>query len=146
MPSATFQHTTTIDASKEEVWDGLQNPDVWSAIGPVQEVWDPVVEDGVLTEFQWSTDLGGVIYNGTGTSTLRERPDRYELVLDTSEMSGSIGIDLSDANPGSTTVDVGLELRSKGLLSSMFFPIVTRAIGDGLPQQVEDLAAKLSSG
>jgi carbon monoxide dehydrogenase subunit G len=146
MPSATFHHTATIDAPKDEVWVGLQDPDIWSAIGPVQKVWDPVVEDGVLMGFQWSTDIGGVVYEGTGTAAVQERPHRYELVLDTSEMAGAITIELTDSDPGSTTVDVGLELRSKGLLSSMFFPIVSRAIGDGLPDQVEDLATQLSAG
>jgi carbon monoxide dehydrogenase subunit G len=146
MPSATFHHTATIDAPKEDVWDGLQDPDIWSAIGPVQKVWDPVVEDGVLMGFQWSTDIGGVVYEGTGTATVQERPDRYELVLDTSEMAGAITIELTDGDPRGTIVDVGLELRSKGLLSSMFFPLVSRAVGDGLPDQVDDLAAQLSAG
>lgn len=144
MPSATFQKAVTIDSSPEEVWDGLQNPDVWSSIGPVQKLWDPVIEDGVLTGFQWSTDIGGVVYEGTGTATIRDRPEQYRLVLDTSEMAGEITVDLSEGNSGATLVDVTLELRSKGLLSSMFFPIVSKAVGEGLPDQVEEMAAQLA--
>lgn len=143
MPSATYRHTVTIDAAPEQVWDGLQEPDIWSSLGPVQNVWDPVVNDGVLDGFRWSTEIGGVVYNGTGRATVQERPDEYELVLDTSEMSGTITVVLSPANPGGTDATVTVELRSKGLLSSMFFPLVSRAVGDGLADQVQGMAARL---
>ena len=145
MPSATFHHAITINAPPDDVWDRLQNPEVWGSIGPVQNLWDPVIEDGVLAGFQWSTDIGGVVYKGTGTATIQDRPEQYQVVLDTSEMAGTITVDLSQGNPGGTIVDVTLELRSKGLLSSMFFPVVSRAIGGGLPDQVEDMAAQLSA-
>ena len=146
MPSATFQESVTVDAPPEVVWDRLQEPDIWQSIGPVQELWDPTFEDGVLTGFEWSTDIGGVVYSGTGTAASHERPDRYELVLDTSEVSGTIAVDLAAQNPGpGTEIDVTLDLHSKGLLSSMFFPMVSRAIGDGLPDQVRDLVARLDS-
>lgn len=143
MPSATFQHTTTIDAAPEAVWVGLQNPTVWESIGPVQKVWDPVIEDGILAGFQWSTDIGGVVYKGTGTATFQDPPDQYQLVLDTSEMAGTITVDLSPRSTSGTVVEVTVELASKGLLSSMFFPLVSRAVGDGLPDQVEEMAGQL---
>ncbi len=144
MPGATFHHTITVDAPPDAVWDQLQTPEIWRSLGPVQEVWDPVHDDGVLTGFSWSTELGGVTYEGTGTALNAERPDRYRLELDTSEMAGTIGVDLTAADGRGTNVDVTVELRSKGLLSSMFFPIVARAIGDGLPEQVEAMAKSLS--
>ena len=102
MPAATFHHEITVDGPQEHVWDGLQDPAVWNSIGPVQNLWDPVIEDGVLTGFQWSTDIGGVVYKGTGKSVIQERPHRYQLILDTSEMAGTITVDLSPANPGGT--------------------------------------------
>lgn len=145
MPSATFHNSVTVDAAPEAVWDRLQEPDIWRSIGPVQELWDPVVEDGVLAGFQWSTHIGGIVYNGTGAAVSRERPHHFELVLDTSEMAGTITVDLSDGNPGATVVAVTLELRSKGLLASLFFPVVSRAIGDGFPDQVRDLATRLNA-
>ena len=145
MPSAAFHHTIKVDAPADQVWDRLQEPDIWRSIGPVQNLWDPVIEDGVLAGFQWSTDIGGVVYKGTGTATIQDRPDQYQLVLDTSEMAGTITVDLSKGNRGETIVDVTLELRSKGLLSSMFFPVVSRSIGGGLAGQVEDMATQLSA-
>jgi carbon monoxide dehydrogenase subunit G len=143
MPSATYQHTISVDAAPPEVWDGLQEPEIWSKLGPVQKLWDPVVEGGVLEGFRWSTNIGGVVYEGTGTTTVKDRPGRFQLVLDTSEMAGTITVDLSEGNPGGTSATVTVELRSKGLLSSVFFPVVSRAIGDGLPEQVEGMAAQL---
>ena len=145
MPSATFHHAVTVQASPGEVWDSLQEPDAWRSVGPVQELWDPVTEDGVLTGFQWSTDIGGVVYNGTGEAVESQRPEHYSLILDTSEMAGTIAVDLTEENPGGTLVDVTVELQSKGLLSSMFFPVVSRAIGEGLNDQVEEMAQRFDS-
>ena len=145
MPSATFTETVTIDSDPADVWDQLQEPDVWASLGPVQKVWDPIFADGVLTGFTWSTDIGGKVYEGTGKAISFQRPDRYELVLDTSEMSGTITADLSPANPGGTEAVVSIELKSKGLLSSMFFPAIKNAIGSGFPGQVSDMGERLSS-
>ena len=47
MPSATFTETVTIDADPANVWDQLQEPDVWASLGPVQKVWDPIIEDEI---------------------------------------------------------------------------------------------------
>lgn len=145
MPTSTFHHSVTVDATREEVWDSLQEPDAWRAVGPVQELWDPAIEDGVLTGFKWSTNLGGVVYKGTGVAVDATKPDHYSLMLDTSEMAGTITVDLSEANPGGTDVDVTVELQSKGLLSSLFFPVVSKAIGDGLEDQIEEMADRLGS-
>ena len=77
---------------------------------------------------------------------LRERSLlRFQLVLDTSEMAGTITAELSPGNPGGTDAVVEIEIRSKGLLSSMFFPAIKNAIGSGFPQQVSDMGVRLSS-
>lgn len=143
MPSATFTETVVIDADPADVWDRLQAPDIWAAVGPVQDVWDPTVEDGVLQRFQWSTNIGGKVYKGAGTATSHDRPDQYRLLLDTSEMSGEVTVELSQGNPGGTVAVVAIEIRSKGLLSSMFFPAIRNAIGSGFPDQVADMANEL---
>ena len=145
MPSATLHDSVSVGAPQDAVWERLQEPNIWRSIGPVQEVWDPVIEDGLLTGFQWSTNIGGVVYNGTGTAVNLDPPHHYELILDTSEIAGTISVDLTEGNPPGTHIDVTVELQSKGLLSSMFFPIVTRAIGDGLANQVKDLAIRLDA-
>lgn len=144
MPSATFSESVAINVDPPKVWDQLQEPEVWASLGPVQKVWDPIAEDGVLTGFTWSTDIGGKVYEGTGKVLGHHRPDRYQLLLDTSEMAGTITVELSPGNPGGTDAVVEIEIRSKGLLSSMFFPAIRNAIGSGFPQQVSDMGARLS--
>jgi len=145
MPSATFTETVAIDAAPEVVWDRLQTPGVWASVGPVQEVWEPEIIDGVLERFQWSTNIGGKVYKGVGTATAHDRAGHYRLLLDTSEMSGEINVELSEGNPGGTHAVVAIELRSKGLLSSMFFPAIKNAIGSGFPDQVAEMAVRLES-
>ncbi len=144
MPSATFTETVEIDANPGEVWDRLQAPEIWQSVGPVQKVWDPTIEDGVLQTFKWSTNIGGKVYNGDGKALDHTRPGHYKLLLDTSEMSGTISVDLTAGNPGGTSAVVSIELKSKGMLSSMFFPAIKKAVGSGFPQQVADMGAQLS--
>jgi hypothetical protein len=53
-------------------------------------------------------------------------------------------VDLEPSNPG-TSITVTLEVRSAGLLSGVFFPVIAGAIGTGLPRAVDEFAAGLSS-
>jgi hypothetical protein len=145
MPSATFTETVAIEAAPGDVWDRLQEPTIWASVGPVQKVWDPTIDDGVLRNFKWSTNIGGKVYEGVGTALEHERPHRYVLDLDAGEMAGKISTDLSTGNPGGTVIDVSIELRSKGMLSSLFFPAIKNAVGSGFPAQVADMAAQLAT-
>jgi carbon monoxide dehydrogenase subunit G len=143
MPSATFTENVTIDAAPENVWDRLQAPEIWEAVGPVEKVWNPRIEDGVLLGFKWSTNIGGKIYEGDGSAVTHDRPGHYRVLLDTSEMSGEVDVALSPGNPGGTVAVVSIELRSKGILSSMFFPAIKNAVGSGFPDQVADMVEQL---
>jgi hypothetical protein len=143
MPSATFTETVTIDAAPSDVWDRLQSPSIWESVGPVQKVWDPTIENGVLLLFKWSTNIGGKVYEGVGTALEHDRPNRYVLDLDAGEMAGKITSVLSSGNPGGTEAEVSIELRSKGMLSSLFFPAIKNAVGAGFPDQVADMGNEL---
>ena len=143
MPSATFTENVTIDATPEDVWDRLQAPSIWEAVGPVEKIWDPHIENGVLLGFKWSTNIGGKVYNGHGAAVTHDRPGNYRILLDTSEMSGEVNVILTDGNPGGTDAIVSIELRSKGMLSSLFFPAIKNAVGSGFPDQVADMVAEL---
>ncbi len=144
MPSATFEETAQIDRAPSAVWDALQEPTVWASVGPVQKVWDPEFDEGVLTGFKWSTNIGSKEYKGVGTALEHDRPDHYVLDLDAGEMAGTITTDLTDGNPGGTNIVVSIKIRSKGMLSSMFFPAIKSAIGSGFPQQVQDMVALIA--
>ena len=145
MPSATFTETVEIDAMPNDVWERLQEPSIWASVGPVQKVWDPTITDGVLHTFKWSTNIGGKVYEGVGTALEHDRPDRFVLDLDAGEMAGKISVDLSAGNPGGTSAVVSIELRSKGMLSSMFFPAIKKAVGSGFPDQVANMATQLAT-
>jgi carbon monoxide dehydrogenase subunit G len=145
MPSATFTETVEIDATPEEVWDRLQAPNIWESVGPVQKVWDPTIDNGVLLSFKWSTNIGGKTYEGVGTALEHQRPDRYVLDLDAGEMAGKITSMLTTGNPGGTEAEVSIELRSKGMLSSLFFPAIKSAVGSGFPEQVVDMGVQLGT-
>jgi carbon monoxide dehydrogenase subunit G len=141
MPSATFSHTVTVEVDQITAWSALQQPDTWANIGPVTRVTNPAfASDGTLVSFDWIADLGGKTYPGTAETTSYERPHRFELTMDTSEIAGDVIATVASDDPGSN-VSVTITFRTKGILSAMFFPAIKQALASGFPQQVEDLAA-----
>jgi hypothetical protein len=70
-----------------------------------------------------------------------------KLELDGGEVVGVLTTSLTpNAAPDHTTVEVALEVSSRGTLSAMFFPLIADAIDRGLPGQVEAFATRLSGG
>ena len=59
--------------------------------------------------------------------------------IETSELRGITRVVLDDAG-GGTQITVSLEVESIGMLSSLFFPVIAAAIGNGLPRAVEKFA------
>jgi carbon monoxide dehydrogenase subunit G len=144
MPAASFQHSVSIAAPIEMVWDALMRADTWENIGPVDRVWDPVHDgDGILTGYRWSTQVGGKRFEGIAESVFHDAPHRYVIDLDTGEVAGRIEIAMTGGNPA-TELTVTLDLRTKGVLSSMFFPLIRDAIGSGFPQQIEGFARSIA--
>lgn len=144
MPSGTFTHTTVIDRAPAEVWNELMKSETWGNIGPVDDVWDPTHDAaGVLTGYRWSTNVANRKFVGTAAVVDHEAPSRYVIDLDAGEMAGKISIDLVGGNP-STELTVELEFRTKGMLSSMFFPLIRDAIAKGFPDQIEGFADSLA--
>lgn len=143
MPSATFSHTVTVDADPARAWSALQDPHTWSNIGPVSDVTNPTHrEDGTLASFDWVADVGGKRYDGTATGGDYTVPERFTMVLDTSEIAGDVVATIDNGNP-STNVTVAITFRTKGMLSAMFFPAIKKALESGFPKQIEDLAASI---
>ena len=141
MPAATFTHSVSTQATVDAAWAALQEPQTWSNIGPVASVSDPeYAADGTLTNFLWIADIGGKAYKGTAETTAYNKPDRFELTMDTSEIAGDVVATIDAANPG-CTVTVTITFRTKGMLSAMFFPTIRQALATGFPQQIEDLVS-----
>ena len=142
MASAEYTHSVTVRTTQDTVWTSLQSADTWADIGPVDRVWDPVVDNDVLMGYRWATDIGGRTYEGTARTVDHTRPSRFSMVLDAGEMAGTIGIDLAPNEIG-THLEVSLLIESRGMLSSLFFPAIKNAIGSGFPDQVEGMAQHL---
>jgi len=66
------------------------------------------------------------------------------LEVDASEVSGTIAVQLEEPKPRTTIVSARLVLEAHGVLSSIFFPIVSQAIGEGLPAQLEAFARRFT--
>ena len=139
MPSATFTHSVATPASVDAAWNALQNPETWANIGPVASVSDPeYAADGTLTNFLWIADIGAKKYDGVATTTSYDKPQRFELTMDTSEIAGDVIATIDPGAPG-CTVTIESTFRTKGILSAMFFPAIKQALASGFPQQIEDL-------
>jgi hypothetical protein len=124
-----------------KVWAALDSPGTWEAIGGVDRVFDPKVDaEGRLQGFSFDTVAGGKKYVGTATPHERVEGERMAWDVETSEVRGVTSVSL-DKRDSSTVVTVTLRVESVGLLSSMFFPLIAGAIGNGLPQAVDRFVA-----
>lgn len=141
MPSATFAHTAPLATDIDASWTKLQSEDTWAGIGPLSYVSDAVhAPDGTLKSFKWAADLGGKRYPGTARTIEAVEPDRFVLEMDTSEIAGTVTAELTRTG-ATSAVTVTIAIRTKGMLSAMFFPAIKQAMVSGFPQQVDDLAA-----
>ena len=142
MPRASFSHAVDLTRPAAEVWARLQDAETWSQIGPVDEVWEEArATDGTLDGFRWSAHVGPTKYKGSAKVALAEAPHHMKLMLDSSELRGSLIADIDDGAP--TRLAVRLEVESKGAMAAMFFPLIAETIGRGLPEQVEQFAGTL---
>ncbi len=146
MPSATFNHTAETSRPIDEVWARLQVAETWANIGPVESVWDPVHDGDRLRSYKWKTTVGPTTYNGSAKVTAAEEPTRMELALDAGEVTGSLVTVLSSNGDRVTQIDVTMKVVSRGMLSTLFFPVVSEAVGNGLPAQVERFAESMGEG
>lgn len=141
MPAQTFTHQATTRASVDEVWSALDRPETWEAIGGVDRVVDPEIDDqGRLVGFSFETIAAGRRYFGVATP--RERVERETMSWNVAnrEVEGVTTVDIAPDGEG-TAITVTLDVSSVGLLSSMFFPVIAAAIGNGLPESVDSFAA-----
>lgn len=144
MPSQTFTHTAAAVVPIHEVWASLDRPETWEAIGGVDRVFDPVIdEQGRLRGFSFDTVAAGKRYVGVATPHRREEHRLMSWHIQNSEVRGITTVELRPEESG-TKVSVTLEVESRGLISGMFFPVIAGAIGNGLPTAVDEFARGLS--
>lgn len=140
VPSDTFAHTTVVDQPRSYVWGQLQNPDVWKAMGGIDEISDPETADGQLLGFHFVSRIGGMSFPGTARTTQSEPTQTMVVDIDTSELKAELRVNLADV-PSGTQLDVGMDLTSKGFLASMMWGMVASSVGAGLADRTAALIA-----
>lgn len=142
MPKDEFSHTATANATPQEVFDVLDEPTTWEQIGGVDRVTDAVVDaEGRLQRFGFEVRAAGKSYVGVATPHIRVEDELMAWDVDTSEIKGTTSVALRPLGE-STEITVTLEVESKGILASMFFPVIASAIGSGLPRSVEEFTTR----
>lgn len=146
MPKQSFAHTSVTAAGVDVVWRKLNEAKTWEAIGGVDRVYDPVVDDsGDLVGFSFESIAAGKAYVGTARPRRREEGHLLSWDIQNREIRGVTRVELSPADTG-TNITVTLEVESTGMMSAMFFPVIAAAVGNGLANAVDDFAAALSNG
>lgn len=140
VPKESFTHVAIARADVGRVWETLDEASTWEEIGGVDRVTDPVIDDdGRLQGFSFEVKAAGKKYVGSATPHERAEGELMSWRVDTTEVRGVTRVALEPVDDG-TEVRVTLEVESKGLLSTMFFPVIASTIGSGLPRSVDEFA------
>jgi carbon monoxide dehydrogenase subunit G len=145
VPSADFSHTVAVAASPEAAWDRLQDPAVWTGIGPIERVHDPRFgRNGSLQGFAWKASVAGRHWTGTARTTASDRPDVMQLTLEGTEVHLHLAARLM-AGDGGSRMEIRIAARSKGMLAGLFWGVIEAAIRSSLPDQAVEFARRLES-
>jgi hypothetical protein len=145
MPEASFKHSVVLDEPMSAVWERLQHAATWAAIGPVDRVWDSShSEGGDLVAFKWRTAVGNRPYEGTARTVLSDRPRRMQLALDSGELSGHLTASLTGAGEDRSTIEVTMDIETRGLMGTLFFSAISAAVATGLRGHLENFAARMN--
>ncbi len=145
VPERSFTHAVAAAAGIETAWRALQDEATWGAVGGVDRLWDAVHDaNGELRSYRFAATAGRE-YEGTAEVVDSVRPERMTVGISTSELDGQIAVTLRPVDQSHTEVAVTLGLRSKGWLSTALFPVVTAAVGSGLPANVENFARRIEA-
>ena len=141
-----FTHRVKVDASLDHAWQVLQDPETWGMIAGVERVYDARHSpDGTLRGYRFTVNAAGKRYEGTAATHNADRPSLMAVTIDTSEVAGTISVELVPSNPGGTHLTASLKMRPKGILSTLVFPVIANAVGSGFADQIEGIAAKIAS-
>jgi carbon monoxide dehydrogenase subunit G len=144
VPSQTFTHSSSTTATVDEVWAALDRPETWEAIGGVDRVFDAELDgEGRLQGFSFETAAAGKSYTGVASPHRRIEGETMAWKVKSSEIRGITEVHL-DGDADITRVTVTLQVESAGFLSSMFFPVIAKTIGKGMPEAVDEFVAGLA--
>jgi carbon monoxide dehydrogenase subunit G len=141
-----FTHDAIAHVPRAEAWAALQRPEVWENIAGVQRVTNPRHDPaGLLAGYTFTVQAGPSTFRATAKTTIATPPEKMVLAIDSSEIKGTLTAMLANISERSTRVSVTVEIRAKGLLAQMFYPVVAQTVRTGLPSQVQAFAFKLSA-
>lgn len=144
MPSATYSHTATTDATVDEAWISLQQPALWARLAGVSEVSDTTFsDDGTLQSFRFVVAVAGQKYQGEATNIRHVANEEIALQVVSSEMEGTLAVALQPASR-STELTVSIALTPKSFLATIFFPAISSAVGNGMAELVDALALEMA--
>jgi hypothetical protein len=128
------------------VWRALDDPVTWESVPGVDRVVDPIVDHaGRLRGFGFESVVAGKTYRGEATPAGREDQKLIAWDIRTSELRGRVMVALSGLGEG-TRVYVSLHVEGTGMLGSLFFPVISSAIGGGFHETVEEVVRILGDG
>lgn len=144
MPSATHSHSATTKAPLDDAWTALQQPDLWARLAGVQDVSDTTFfDDGTLQSFSFVVAVAGQKYRGEASTARYTINEDIALHVVSSEMEGTISVQLEPVT-ASTELSVTIELAPKSFLATIFFPAISSAVGNGMPELVDNLALEMA--
>ena len=144
MPSATYSHSTTTDASLDEAWLALQQPGLWAQLAGLSEVTDTAfLDDGTLQSFRFVVAVAGQKYRGDATTISHSVNEDIALRVVSSELEGTLAVTLEPADH-STELTVNIALTPKSFLATIFFPAISSAVGNGMAELVDALALEMA--
>jgi len=139
-----FTHSVKVDTDLDHAWNVLQESETWGMIAGVERVYDARhTPDGTLRGYHFTVRAGGRTYEGTAATHHADKPSLMAVTIDTSEVAGTITVELSPSNPGGTDMTASLKMQPKGILSMVVFPIISKAVSSGFAEQIDGIATRM---
>jgi hypothetical protein len=138
MAREQFFHRARASNQVEVVWKELQRPSTWAQIGGVERLSEERFnQNGELLGYRFAIIVGGSEYLGTATRSAAIKEKYMVMQIDSTQVRGEISVGL-EPEGDATWVALSLSIASKGLFSSMLFPLIVKGVAGGF----DDAAAR----
>ena len=135
-----FSQTATANRSAQKCWTVLQDAWVWGSLLGAAEVSNVVNDgDGRLESCEWLAKIGGSELDGTMTVIESNPLELMVVKVQAAEWSGTIDMELTAETQRRTRLHTRARLVAEGFTALLALPIVSRVIGNHLPERMEGL-------
>ena len=140
--SDSFSHSVRLETPRTEAWPRLHDAATWAGVAGITGVSNPSHDDsGHLESFDFVVEAGGSKIPGSAKVIEVSEPELFRIDISSAEIMGHITVRLASNDASGTKLRVLLEMRAKGFLAGMFYPLIAQTVGKGLPDEVEALGA-----